>query len=199
MAAPPGDYKGDYKYDVFFSYKRHGLTLDWTKEIHKRLRFWLSEELARDASFFVDEDSIEVGTPWPQELKEGLRLSRCMVAVWSPSYFQSDWCLSEWTSFREREKRLDIQSHRLIAPMRFHDGEHFPEDARNVQWTDVAPYAYTVRAFWTSQRALELEDVLKAFAASVARIVRAAPPFQADWPIVETPAPPAMKIDLARL
>jgi hypothetical protein len=28
MAAPPGD----YKYDVFFSYKRHGLTLDWTNK-----------------------------------------------------------------------------------------------------------------------------------------------------------------------
>ena len=122
-----------------------------------------------------------------------------MVGVWSPSYFQSDWCFSEWTSFREREKRLDMLSHGLIAPLRFHDGEHFPQDARIVEWADVAPYTYTVPAFWTSQRALELEDVLKAFAVSVARIVRAAPPFQTDWPIVETSAPPAGKIELARL
>ena len=195
MAAPPGD----YKYDVFFSYKRHGLTLDWTKRIHKLVKFWLSEELAREASLFVDEDSIEVGTRWPEKLKEGLRLSRCMVAVWSPSYFQSDWCLSEWTSFREREKRLDMRSHGLIAPMRFHDGEHFPQDARNVEWADVAPYAYTVQAFWTSQRAIELEDVLKAFAKSVAGIIKTAPPFQPDWPVVETTAPPTGKIELARL
>ena len=83
--------------------------------------------------------------------------------------------------------------------MRFHDGEHFPQDARNVEWADVAPYAYTVPAFWSSQRAIELEDVLKAFAASVARIIRAVPVFQADWPVVETQAPLTGKIELARL
>jgi hypothetical protein len=30
----------DYQYDVFFSYKRHSLTLEWTREVHKRLQFW---------------------------------------------------------------------------------------------------------------------------------------------------------------
>ena len=195
MAAPPGD----YKYDVFFSYKRHGLTLDWTREVHKRLQFWLTQEIGRESTLFVDEESIEIGDRWPAKLKEGLRLSRCMVAVFSPSYFQSNWCLSEWTSFREREKRLNMRSHGLIAPMRFHDKDHFPEDAQNVEWADVAPYTSTVPAFWASQRALELEDVLKAFAASVARIINTAPPFQADWPIVETPARPTGKIELARL
>jgi hypothetical protein len=24
----------DYEYDVFFSYKRHSLTLDWTRGVH---------------------------------------------------------------------------------------------------------------------------------------------------------------------
>ena len=27
-----------------------------------------------------------------------------MVSVWSPLYFQSSWCVSEWKSFLEREK-----------------------------------------------------------------------------------------------
>jgi hypothetical protein len=54
-----------------------------------------------------------------------------------------------------------LSSHGLIAPIRFHDGEHFPQEAQEVQSTDVAPYTYTVPAFWASQRALELEDRLK--------------------------------------
>jgi len=30
----------DYVYDVFFSYKRHSLTLEWTRWVYTRLRFW---------------------------------------------------------------------------------------------------------------------------------------------------------------
>jgi len=191
--------RADYEYDVFFSYKRHSLTLDWTRGVHRRLKLWLTEELNREAQLFVDEDSIETGDRWPERLKDALRLSRCMVCVWSPSYFQSNWCFSEWTSFRERERRLKLQSHGLIAPLRFHDGEHFPADAQAVQWTDVAPYTSTMPAFWTSARAIELEDRLKEFARSVARTVRNAPSFEADWPVVEVSAHSAPRIGLARL
>jgi hypothetical protein len=187
-------------YDVFFSYKRHGLTLEWTKGVYQRLQFWLTQELnVPEARIFVDEESIETGDRWPEKLKEALRLSRCMVCVWSPSYFQSSWCFSEWASFREREKRLNMQSHGLIAPMRFHDGEHFPPEAQAVQWTDVAPYTSTVPAFWNSPRAIELEDLLRPFARSVANIIRSAPQFEADWPVVDAQALPAAKIELARL
>ena len=195
MTAPPAD----YAYDVFFSYKRHSLTLDWTRGVYRRLELWLSEELNRPAQMFVDEASIDTGDRWPEGLRQALKLSKCMACVWSPSYFQSNWCVSEWQSFRERERQLNRQSHGLIAPLRFHDGEHFPPDAQSVQWTDVAPYTSTVPAFWTSARALELEDRLKEYARSVARIVNGAPSFTADWPVVEAPPFPAGKIELARL
>jgi len=190
----------DYEWDVFLSYRRHSLTREWTREVSSRLQFWLSQELGvRDAKMFVDEDSIEVGDRWPEKLKEALKLSRCMVCIWSPSYFQSSWCVSEWRSFLERERMTGMQTHGLIAPMKFHDGEHFPEEARNVQWADVAAYTATVPAFWTSQRAIELEDVLKQFAHDVARIIGNAPAFRRDWPVVEASPYSAPRIGLARL
>jgi hypothetical protein len=189
----------DYRFDVFFSYKRHNLTLEWTRGVHRRLQFWLTQEVGRETSLFVDEDCIEAGDRWPDRLRESLKLSRCMVCVWSPSYFQSEWCVSEWNSFRERERRLAMTSHGLIVPVRFHDGDHFPQEARDVQWIDVAPYTYTVPAFWASPRALELEDKLKELAHSVAKIIGNAPPFAPDWPIVESTAAGSGKIELARL
>jgi hypothetical protein len=190
----------DYEYDVFFSYKRHDLTLDWTRQVHTRLRFWITQELGvPEVRMFIDEENIETGDRWPQKLRDALRLSKCMVGVWSPAYFQSSWCFSEWESFRERERRLAMQSHGLIAPLRFHDGEHFPEEARVVQWTDVAPYTSTVPAFWTSPRAIELEDVLKAFASQVAHMIRRAPEFDVNWPVVETRGMKVPTIGLARL
>lgn len=55
--------------------------------------------MRRAVTMFVDVGSIEVGDRWPDMLKEGLVLSRYMVGVWSPMYFQSSWCVSEWKSF----------------------------------------------------------------------------------------------------
>ena len=189
----------DYEYDVFLSYKRHRLTLEWTRGVHRRLQFWLSQELGRETSLFVDDECIEAGERWPERLRESLKASRCMVCLWSPAYFQSTWCMSEWRSFREREARLDMTSHGLIVPLRFHDGDYFPKEAREVQWIDVAPYTYTVPAFWASPRALELEDKLKELAQAVANTIRLAPPFADDWPIVDAPAVGGGKIELARL
>ena len=190
----------DYEYDVFLSYKRHGLTLDWTRQVCQRLQFWLTQELGgREAKLFVDEDCLEAGDHWPERLRDALRLSRCLVCVWSPSYFQSSWCVSEWQSFMERERLLQMEAHGLIAPLKYHDGEHFPEAAQSVQWTDVAPYTATVPAFWTSTRALELEDILKRFARSVAHIIARAPLFKPDWPIVEAAALTFPGVGLARL
>jgi len=191
----------DYEFDVFFSYKRHSLTLDWTRGVQHRLKYWIMQEAGgREVRMFVDDESVETGDRWPEKLKEALQRSRCMVCLWSPAYFQSSWCVSEWESFRERERRLRMQSHGLIAPLRFHDGEHFPAEAKDVQWTDVAPYTSTVPAFWTtsSPRANELEDVLKGFARVVAKMIHEAPGFEPDWPIVEASGIKA-KIELARL
>lgn len=190
----------DYKYDVFFSYNRHNLTLDWTREVSQRLKLWLSEELGgRPAEVFVDESSIEIGNKWPDSIKYAVTRSRCMVCVWTPSYFRSSWCVSEWKSFLEREKLLKMTPHGLIAPLKFHDGDHFPPEAKNVQWEDVAPYAATVPAFWSSAKAIELEGKLKSFAHSVAEMIQSAPPFRPDWPIVESPGIPLPKIGLAKL
>jgi hypothetical protein len=189
----------DYEHDIFFSYKRHELTLNWTRQVAARLKLWLTEELNRPAEVFIDESSIEVGQKWPDELKYALKHSRCIVCVWSPSYFQSSWCVSEWKSFLEREKLCAVQAYRLIAPLKFHDGEHFPQEASNVQWEDVAEYAFTIPAFWDSQRAIELEAKLKTFAHSVANMVRKAPPFDRNWPIVEREGAPAPGIVLAKL
>ncbi len=189
----------DYEYDVFFSYKRQELTLNWTREVFSRLSLWLSEELNQKARLFLDETSIEVGDVWPDKIKDALKHSRCMVGVWSPTYFQSPWCVSEWKSFLEREKIVQLASHRLIAPLKFHDGEHFPAEAQHVQWQDVTQYAFTVRAFWDSQKAMELEEKLKTFAHRLASIVREAPPFRQNWPIVESPGSPVPTISLARL
>jgi len=191
---------GDYEYDVFLSYRRDRLVLEWIVEVEQRLKFWLSQELGgNEARIFVDQDCIEIGDRWPDRLRAAVRSSRCMVGIWSPRYFQSAWCISEWQSFRAREQRLGLDIYGLIAPVRFHDGEHFPQEAADVQCADFSEYTSTIPAFWQSQRAVEFEGPLRAFARSVATIIRRTPPFQADWPVVE--AQPIIRpiVELRRL
>lgn len=189
---------GDYEHDVFFSYKRDDLNLYWRTQVLNILKRNLAEELRRPATVFVDSSDIDVGHRWPDSLRQALKSSRCLVCLWSPLYFQSAWCVSEWRSFLERERRFALRSHGLIAPLKFHDGAHFPPEAQTAQWLDVEQYSSILPVFWNTPRALELEDKLKLFAKSVAVMVGDAPPF-ADWPVFEQDGEPAPNIELRRL
>ena len=187
----------DYKHDIFFSYKRDSLTLDWHRWVKDRLVHWLTQEVGgRRIDCFMDEQ-ITVGQHWPDSLQQALRHSRCLVGVWSPEYFQSEWCVSEWKTFVERERVLRRPG--LIAPLQYHDGEHFPDEARSVEWMDVRNYTSTAPAFYNTVRAVELEDKIKEFARGVAQLLYAAPAFDPGWPVVPAPALPAAKIGLPRL
>jgi hypothetical protein len=189
-----------YEYDVFFSYKRRGPSLDWTRQVKDRFEFWLGEEFPdREPKVFVDEECIEAGDVWPEKLKHALSRSRCMVSLLSLPYFQSPWCLSEWRTFARRQQLTQRLDPGLIASIKFHDGKHFPEEARNIQWLDASPFAYTLAAFWNTPNAVGFEAKLKEFATSVAEMVKSAPDFSADWPIIEVEGLPIPPIPLAKL
>lgn len=186
----------DYRYDVFFSHRRAPQTNDWVARVVAMLRFWLRQELADDRSeIFWDQDGIEVGDRWPEVLRIALQRSKCMVALCSSTYFESKWCSSEWESFRERERILDLTDHGLIVPARYHDCE---QRLKDIQYADLAKYTSTLPGFWKTSRAVQLEDEIKKFAKSVALVVRRAPAFQ-EWPVKDgEPTVPA-HVELRRL
>jgi hypothetical protein len=175
----------DYIFDVFLSYRHDYPVGPWvTKYFYDMFKGWLSEELGgREVNVFFDKRELEPGEKWPDSLRAAIKTSRVLVAVCSPGYFRSKWCLSEWNSFQAREKLLGRNS--LRVPIRHNDGQHFPEDAKNIQMMDFSRCVGVMPAFVNDQRALELEDKIKELAASVAKAVNSAPPFQPDWPIVE--------------
>jgi hypothetical protein len=51
---------------------------------------------------FVDRTDLQPGQEWPDELAEALRIAQTMVCLYSPSYFQSDYCGKEMHVFLER-------------------------------------------------------------------------------------------------
>lgn len=191
-----------YEYDVFFSYKHDGQSLDWNKRVKDQLGFWLTQEMGGIPSrIFMDLESLSTGDQWKRRLSHAVRHSKCLVAVWSPEYFQSAYCLSERKAFQDRAQIVGQGNIALVAPIRFHDGEHFPVEAQAVQMADFRDHTSIVgEGFWRSNKAVELGDLIKRFAGDVARLVQKAPEFDPTWPaeLVEQ-VPKAPKIGLAQL
>lgn len=130
----------DYIYDVFVSYRHKPPVLDWIRNhFFPLLEQWLPNAMPveHETRIFIDWDEIEIGAAWPAKLRQALKQSRCVLAVWAPEYFRSEWCLAEWQTIRERERLLGLgteqQPEGLIYPVVFFDGEHFPQEARNAQ------------------------------------------------------------------
>jgi hypothetical protein len=184
-----------YKYHVFLSYKHHKRLIKWVTEVEEHLEYFLSNELSDpDTKIFFAPESIEAGDHWPDMLRDGLKTSCCMVAIWEPTYFKSRWCISEWRSFEMRAALIQMQLRQLVVPMKIH--RNVPEDAGLIQAADFIDYNTGFwEAFRQSEKALVFEDKLKAFAAIVARVIRNAPTYQ-DWPIANVPTQAATVIPL---
>lgn len=174
----------DYQYDAFFSYKRDPQSDIWHEAVKDKLAFWLRMELNQpDVRIFFDKEEIRTGVRWRQKISDALRHSKCLVCVWSPCYFQSKWCISEWWTFREREQIYQCD---LVLPASYHDGDFFPCEAQDKQWADFSHYTSTVPSFWNSTLADEFERAyLKVFARDLAALIRGAPAYRDDFPIVE--------------
>lgn len=170
-----------YEYDVFVSYKRHNKTNAWHIGLLENLEVWLSHELHRDARIFIDSEDIRTGDRWKDKLSDALLRSRCLLCLWSPMYFQSQWCVAEWQTFMEREEKFGVK---LVIPARIHDGDRYPEAAKNVQSRDFSKFASASPRFWDSHLALEFEqDHLKSFAEDIRQAILASPDFTGSFPL----------------
>jgi hypothetical protein len=197
-----------YRYDLFISYKRepddNQLVTPWLREVLKRLVYWTGQDMGGvPVKIFFDEDSIEFGRDWPDEIRDALLAAKCLLPIWSPQYFHSPWCMAEWKSFLLRERLLaggGGPASRLIFPIKFHDGVWFPDEAQRAKPLDLTLHTGTTPAFWATQRADELDQIIKRAAAQLARLISEAPPHAAGWPVdLAKPARPPKGVGMERL
>jgi len=178
----------DYEYDVFISYPHKEPALGWVfNHFEPTLKHWLGESIEHEPKIFVDFE-IETGSDWPLELQKALKNSRYMVAVWSPRYFRSKWCVAEWQSMLAREKNFGFRTPQnpkgLIYPVKFFDGELFPEKAKRTQHIDLEEWNNPYLNFKDTKRYDGFVRKMQEVAKEVAKLVPIAPPWQTDFPIV---------------
>jgi hypothetical protein len=182
-----------YEHDLFISYRRNGNVRDWVRNhFAPRLRDCLVDELEYEPRIFLDKE-LDVGTRWPDEIARALHRSHLLLAVWSPSYFTSRWCLAEWRTMLLREQILGIGGSQdpmgLVYPIRFSDGDRFPAEARNVQQEmSFKEWRLPYRQFAESPKYLDFHQAVVELAERLAPRFDHPPPWQPHWP-VERPDP----------
>ncbi len=174
-----------YRWDVFLSYRRFREWPKWVDDHFLPLfRFYLGEELGRDALIFVGTEEIQSGSVWPLSLAEHLAESQVLVCLWSRLYFSSSWCAAELAHMRAREVAcgfgIPAQPGGLIVPIVLHDGEDFPPSVRHIQTRDFREVA-NPRMATGSARAEQLADTVRDWVPDVKAAITRAPAFDPGW------------------
>ena len=181
----------DYTFDIFLSVKSDEVFAEWVRDTFIPLfGFYIKEDVRAKcrrafAGLFFYKTNLGPGDPWPDELRAAIRGSRCAVALCSPEYFYSRYCLTEFHSFLERSR---TEKAKVLIPAAVHDGEAFPDEARNIQIADFADFVIVGPGFRETKKFMMLQEKLTKFSLRVAELVSLAPAFK-EWPIVEKAAP----------
>lgn len=111
-----------YRYDVFISYTRADER--WAMELADRLT-------KAQLKVFIDQNRLDIGKPWEEQLLSDLRDSQHMIALWSGRAKDSLWVLKEQVMFEpltvpkpRPEGSAEAVSRRLI-PLRLDDTPPF--------------------------------------------------------------------------
>lgn len=174
-----------YKHDVFLSYCQ-GFIDGWLHDLFLPLfKFHLESAMGKQPDIFIDRDGISTGDSWPKRIQEALCHSKSLVAIWSPSYFCSDWCMYECMLMIKREVehgyRTTKKPNGLVVPVNVSDGQSFPNFAQDIQYFDCREYVIDGQGFKQTQLYVELQQQIREWADDVAKTISQAPPWRRKW------------------
>lgn len=109
-------------YDFFFSYPRSADNAYMEKfynELEDMVRQFRGKKKDEPVGF-IDQQDLERGSDWPEELKNALQTSKVMVALYCPAYFNSAFCRKELRVFdlrqRQYERQMRAAGRTYVAP-----------------------------------------------------------------------------------
>lgn len=194
-----------YGYEVFLSYRRQWHHSQWMVEhfvplFEQYLRNEVADRCERDPDkLFLDREEVRPGMNIPSRVRDGIKRARCLVALVSPSYFRSQWCLVEWDSFKTRGQNEDRD---LVVPAILHDGTTVRAAIGDTMWADFDNYTIIGPGFRKTAKYVTLQKKIKKLAKRVGEVIASAPPWKEEFQVCESPTTsiaPDPKISLQRL
>jgi hypothetical protein len=189
----------EYEFDVFLSVKDDAIFNEWVRDVFLPLfTSYLKNDIIETCNrptlgVFYYGKNLELGDPWPTELRDAIRGSRLALALCSPEYFFSRWCLTELHSFLARAKS---KTAKVLVPVSIHDGAAFPEEVRQIQVGNLASFVVVGEGFKSTKSYSSFQTELKALSKRVATLVAKAPPFE-DWQVIDR-YPPGAEPEIAQ-
>jgi hypothetical protein len=190
-----GGNPNDYIYDVFLSYSFKTDVKEWvTNKFSQRFRDDLESNLIQlnlyppPARVYVAPREMKPGDIWPKALEEALKRSKVLVAVCSPHYFVSGWCLSEWTTFQQRAPDL-------LVPLLYYGKDNYLLPRVNpLQYADFRDFREV-----PGGKVAKFYDRIEQFASDVADKVAKAPVFSNAFPSAPQPTVPTTNVSFLSL
>ncbi len=90
-----------HKHDLFLSYAHKEAA--WVEAFGKALGDEFQERTGKQITFWQDSQNLRLGQKWGDEIKEGIRNAAAFVAIVSPTYFNSPWCVQERSIVLEKD------------------------------------------------------------------------------------------------
>lgn len=104
------------------------------------------KKIREEYAGFFDGTGIEPGESWPDSLGQSLSTCHVMICLYSPAYFDSEYCGKEWEVFRSRVRAKYKDNPPLILPIMFYPPEDvmpLPEAVADIQYiNDDFPEVY---------------------------------------------------------
>jgi FxsC-like protein len=66
---------------------------------------------------FLDEQNVQIGQRWSNELTDALATCGCLIAMLSPRYFRRDYCGREWWLFTDRLASYERRWNRAVPAL----------------------------------------------------------------------------------
>jgi FxsC-like protein len=128
------------EYYFFLSYARandNGYLKQFYKDLSQYIRD--KEGLGKDAIVgFFDQKKLQLGDQWREGLVDALQSSRSMVCLYSPAYFNSEYCGKEWQAFKKRRASVSPLPP-VIKPVIWIPPSTFPAAVGDLQYKIGSP------------------------------------------------------------
>lgn len=74
----------------------------WKVKFYRDLCADISQLTGSSSPGYMDQQRLAIGAEWPSDLTHALSTCRVFLPIYSPQYFNSEYCGKEWTIFSQR-------------------------------------------------------------------------------------------------